>query len=64
MLERIAGRAPARELEVAILSRLDELTQEEIAEVTGMSSRTVRRLLRKFDSRIARWSGQDTELEP
>jgi RNA polymerase sigma-70 factor (ECF subfamily) len=64
VLERIAGRVPARELEIAILSRLDELTQEEIAEVTGMSSRTVRRLLRKFDRRIARWSGQDTELEP
>ncbi len=64
VLERIAGRVPERELEIAILSRLDELTQEEIAEVTGMSSRTVRRLLRKFDRRIARWSGQDTELEP
>jgi RNA polymerase sigma-70 factor (ECF subfamily) len=63
LLERIAGRVPARELEVAILSRLDELTQEEIAEVTGMSSRTVRRLLRKFDGRLARWSGQDTEQE-
>ena len=63
VLERIAGRVPERELEVAILSRLDELTQEEIAEVTGMSSRTVRRLLRKFDRRLARWSGQDTERE-
>ena len=56
MLERIAGRAPARELEVAILSRLDELTHDEVAEVTGMSSRTVRRLLSKFDGRLARWS--------
>jgi RNA polymerase sigma-70 factor (ECF subfamily) len=62
-LERIAGRVPARELEVAILSRLDELTQVEIAEVTGMSSRTVRRFLRRFDRRLARWSGQDTERE-
>ncbi|HWM89120.1 MAG TPA: RNA polymerase sigma factor [Kofleriaceae bacterium] len=64
LLERIAGRAPARELEVAILSRLDELTHEEIAEVTGVSSRTVRRLLRRFDRRLARWSGQKTEQEP
>jgi RNA polymerase sigma-70 factor (ECF subfamily) len=55
LLERIAGRVPARELEVAILSRLDELTHEEIGEVTGMSSRSVRRLLRKFDGRLARW---------
>jgi len=64
LLERIAGRSPPRELEVAILSRLDELTQDEIAEVTGMSSRTVRRLLRKFDRRLVRWSGQDTEQTP
>jgi RNA polymerase sigma-70 factor, ECF subfamily len=64
LLERIAGRAPPRELEVAILSRIDELTQDEIAEVTGMSSRTVRRLLRKFDGRLARWSGQEMEQRP
>ena len=64
LLERIAGRSPPRELEVAILSRLDELTQEEIAEVTGMSSRTVRRTLRRFDRRLARWSGQDREPQP
>lgn len=55
LLERIAGRVPARELEVVILSRLDELTHDEIGEVTGMSSRSVRRLLRKFDDRLARW---------
>ena len=61
VLERIAGRAPPRELEVAILSRIDELTQDEVAEVTGMSSRTVRRLLSKFDGRLARWSGQELE---
>jgi RNA polymerase sigma-70 factor (ECF subfamily) len=57
LLERIAGRVPERELEVVILSRIDELTHEEIAEVTGMSSRSVRRLLGRFDGRIARWSG-------
>jgi hypothetical protein len=32
--------------------------------VTGMSSRTVRRLLRKFDGRLARWSGQEMEQRP
>lgn len=63
LLERIAGRAPQRELEVAVLSRLDELTHDEISEVTGMSSRTVRRLLRKFDHRLARWSEQNMETE-
>jgi len=55
LLERIAGRVPTRELEVAILSRLDELTHDEIGEVTGMSGRSVRRLLSKFDSRLARF---------
>jgi RNA polymerase sigma-70 factor (ECF subfamily) len=63
LLERIAGRAPQRELEVAVLSRLDELTHDEIAEVTGMSSRTVRRLLHKFDRRLARWSEPKMETE-
>lgn len=59
MLEQIARLAPARELEVAILCRLDELGHGEIAEVTGMSSRTVRRLLTRFDDRLARWSVAD-----
>jgi RNA polymerase sigma-70 factor (ECF subfamily) len=65
LLEHIAGRAPPKELEVAVLARLDELTHDEIGEVTGMSARTVRRLLRKFDRRLARWSEQkQTEQEP
>ena len=65
LLERIARRAPPRELEVVVLARLDELTQDEIGEVTGMSDRTVRRLLRRFDRRLARWNEQrQMELEP
>ncbi|MFY0566539.1 RNA polymerase sigma factor [Archangium lansingense] len=51
-LERFARHVPADELEVALLSRVDGLTQLEIAEVTQVSERTVRRLLTRFDERV------------
>ncbi|MFO0580439.1 MAG: RNA polymerase sigma factor [Polyangia bacterium] len=51
-LERLAATIPADELEVVILDRLDQLTQVEIASVTGVSERTVRRLLQRFDARV------------
>ena len=54
MLARIAERVPADELEVAILSRVDGLRQDEIARVLGCSDRTVRRLLQKLESRLSR----------
>lgn len=53
-LARIARNVPAQELEVAVLHRIDGLGQEEIAEVTAVSDRTVRRMLKRFDERIAR----------
>jgi DNA-directed RNA polymerase specialized sigma24 family protein len=37
-----------------VLSRVDGLGHEEIALVVGTSDRTVRRLLQKFEARIAR----------
>lgn len=43
---------PAKELEVAILSRFDNLTHREIADVMGIGERTVRRLLERFDERV------------
>jgi RNA polymerase sigma-70 factor (ECF subfamily) len=54
LLARVAARIPADELEVAVLSRVDGLGHEEIALVVGTSDRTVRRLLQKFEARIAR----------
>lgn len=48
---RVVSEFPARELEAAILSRFDRLTQPEIAEVMGVAERTVRRLLNRFDER-------------
>ena len=52
-LAALAASLPADELEVALLSRIDGLTQAEIAEVSGVSERTVRRSLRRLEQRIA-----------
>jgi RNA polymerase sigma-70 factor (ECF subfamily) len=53
-LELVRQRLPARELEVAVLSRIDGLSYPEIARVTGRSERTVRRLLERVQDRLAR----------
>jgi RNA polymerase sigma-70 factor (ECF subfamily) len=47
----LVGSIPADELEVAVLCRVDGLSQAEAALVTGVSDRTVRRLLERFDER-------------
>ena len=52
LLQKVAAKVPPRELEVAILQRLDGLNQQELAEVIGISDRTARRLLKKFDERV------------
>jgi RNA polymerase sigma-70 factor (ECF subfamily) len=53
-LEVLARRLPADELEVALLFRIDGLTQAEIAEVARVSERTVRRCLQRLDERVAK----------
>lgn len=53
-LTRMATALPAEELEVAILSRFDHMTHDEIAAVTDISSRSVRRMLVKVDERLER----------
>jgi RNA polymerase sigma-70 factor (ECF subfamily) len=52
MLERLAAVLPRQELEIALLHRLDELTQQEIATVAEVSARTVRRCLQRLDQRL------------
>ncbi len=52
-LARIAGGVPADELAIAILHRIDGLGQEEVAKVADVSDRTVRRVLKRFDERLA-----------
>ena len=56
-LQGIAESVPVAELEVAILHRVDRLDQGEIAEVVGITTRTVRRLLGRFDRRLAELRG-------
>src|SRR5207249_155404 len=46
-----AARVPHDEMEAILLSRIDRLTQPEVAEVLGVSERTVRRLLGRFEAR-------------
>lgn len=58
-LQRIAASVPDTELEVAILHRVDRLGQAEIAEVAGITDRTVRRLLRRLDERLEELRRED-----
>jgi RNA polymerase sigma-70 factor, ECF subfamily len=44
---------PAEELEAALLARVDGLSQPEVATILGISERTVRRLLERFDAHSA-----------
>lgn len=51
-LQGVLSVCPAEELEAAILSRVDRLPHPEIAEVLGVSERTVRRLLTRFGESV------------
>ena len=53
-IARLAEKAPTRELEAAVYCYLDGMTQEEAAQVLGVTSRTVRNLLRRFEGRAIR----------
>jgi RNA polymerase sigma-70 factor, ECF subfamily len=44
---------PADEIEAALLTRVDGLSQPEVADLLGVSERTIRRLLERFDGRSA-----------
>jgi RNA polymerase sigma-70 factor (ECF subfamily) len=51
-VEALARLLPSDELELALLHRIDGLTQAEIAGVMGVSARTVRRVLQRFHARV------------
>jgi RNA polymerase sigma-70 factor, ECF subfamily len=53
LLAAVCALAEPEELEAAVLGRVDGLTHVECAEVLGVSERTVRRLLGRFDGRLA-----------
>lgn len=50
---RVAEKAPERELLAAVYCHVDGMTQDEAAEVLGVTSRTIRNLLRRFERRAA-----------
>ena len=58
LLATLARRIPRKELEVALLARVDGMDQAEMAEVLETSDRTVRRLLRKLEARLERLRGE------
>jgi RNA polymerase sigma-70 factor (ECF subfamily) len=53
LLERLARSLSEKELAVAILLRIDGLTQPDAARTLRMSERTIRRLVNRLDARIA-----------
>jgi len=59
-LADLGRRTPAKELEAAVLSRLDGLNHDEIAQVMATSDRSVRRLLARFDQRLVRWRAEES----
>jgi RNA polymerase sigma-70 factor (ECF subfamily) len=54
-LRDLVKRTPPEELAVVLLSRVDGLCHDEICAITGRSERTTRRLLARFDRRVAAW---------
>jgi RNA polymerase sigma-70 factor (ECF subfamily) len=62
-LERLAAELPERELELLLLHRWDGLTHPEIAEVTGHSARTVRRVLKRCEGLLANLAVAEKEAE-
>lgn len=53
LLRQVAAVLAPDELEAMILSRIDGLTQPEVAQVTKSSERTVRRVLARVDAHLA-----------
>jgi RNA polymerase sigma-70 factor (ECF subfamily) len=51
MVASLAASVPAEELLAAVLCRVDGLPQPEAADVLGVSERTLRRLIERFDLR-------------
>jgi DNA-directed RNA polymerase specialized sigma24 family protein len=52
-IARLAAEVPEDELSAAVLCRVDGLSQPEAATVLGISERTVRRALDRFDERTS-----------
>ena len=59
LLEQLARRLSARDLAVAILIRLDGLTQPEAARTMATSERTIRRVVTRLDAQLAALGHED-----
>lgn len=57
LLRALSRTVPDRQMEIAILHFLDGLTQEEIADVLGLSRKTISRDLEQLRARAAELSG-------
>jgi RNA polymerase sigma-70 factor (ECF subfamily) len=55
LVVRLVNGVPGEELEAAILCRVDGVSHPEAAEILGVSERTVRRLLERFDAHAGEW---------
>ncbi len=55
LVSMLCQRVDGDELESAVLCRVDGLSQTEAAAVLGVSERTVRRLLDRFDDEVKLW---------
>jgi RNA polymerase sigma-70 factor (ECF subfamily) len=55
LIAALVKHIPDDELEAALLCRVDGLSQPETAALLGISERTVRRLLERFDANAERW---------
>jgi RNA polymerase sigma-70 factor (ECF subfamily) len=60
VVHSVCKHVDADELETAVLCRVDGLSQLEAAAVLGISERTVRRLLERFDSHVKQWREEYT----
>lgn len=58
-LQRVVRQFPERELSVLIMTRIDRMTQPEIAQALGLSERTVRRSLETAERRAAKLRGAE-----
>jgi DNA-directed RNA polymerase specialized sigma24 family protein len=59
LLEQLARRLSSKELAVAILIRLDGLTQPEAARTLATSERTIRRVVTRLDAQLAALGHED-----
>jgi RNA polymerase sigma-70 factor (ECF subfamily) len=53
VIQGLAGKVPEEELAVAVTVRIDGLAHPDAAALLGISERTVRRMLARFDERTA-----------